>query len=281
VTDNPGAGVEPRVETVAPGIVAVTADNPGPLTLEGTRTWVMGGHRLAIIDPGPDDDEHLDRVDRVIAGRPVAAVCLTHSHADHGAAADRAGRRWGSVHASAETLRRLGLQGIVLADGDEIVLDEAGGPERLVALATPGHSGDHLAYLCLPGREILTGDLVLGRGSSMVAHPDGSVGAYLASLGRLAALRPSRLLPGHGPVVDEADARLADYAAHRRKRTEQVRAALDRGGRSIEELLAAVYGRLPAGVREAAELSLRAHLKHLEELGYESPASNGGTTDLK
>jgi len=145
-------------------------------------------------------------------------------------------------------------------------------------LATPGHSGDHLSYLHLPSRDVLTGDLVLGRGSSMVAHPDGSVGAYLASLARLASLRPARLLPGHGPVVLDSGRKLAEYGGHRRERTAQVHAAIESGVSSVGDLLDAVYGELPPGVRQAAELSLLAHLKHLEDLGYEWIS---GMTDLR
>lgn len=271
----------PLVERVDRGVVAVRADNPGPLTLEGTRTWLIGGDTVAVIDPGPDDPLHLDRIASEIADRPVAGVFLTHSHFDHAAAARTAADRWGPVHASAATLDRLDIAGVEIGDGTETCLDgtaDRDAPRTLRALTTPGHSGDHLAFLILPSRDVITGDLILGRGSSMVAHPDGSVGAYLASLAKLASLRPGRLLPGHGPVVNDAAAKLREYADHRRERTDQVRAALDAGIGSMGALLTAVYGDLPAGVHEAAELSLRAHLKHLEDLGYDtSPMSEGIT----
>lgn len=274
-----------RTEAFGAAVTSVMAENPGPLTLNGTRTWIVGVDRVAIVDPGPADPAHLDRVDRSLAGRDVVAVCLTHSHGDHADAAGEAARRWAPIHASAKTLSRLGLDGISLADGAELTLGaapQAGGTGlRLRALETPGHSGDHLAYMILPDRDLLTGDLVLGRGSSMVAHPDGSVGSYLASLARMAALRPARLLPGHGPVVSDALTKLSEYAAHRRERTEQVRTALEGGAADIPELLAAVYGELPPGVHHAAELSLRAHLEHLEESGYASPLTSGGSTDRK
>jgi glyoxylase-like metal-dependent hydrolase (beta-lactamase superfamily II) len=274
-----------RTEVVGAAVTSVMAENPGPLTLDGTRTWIVGIERLAIIDPGPADPAHLERVDRALHGRDVVAVCLTHSHVDHAEAASEAARRWAPVHASAETLSRLGLDGVSLPDCAELTLGAAphggDGDLRVRALATPGHSGDHLAYMILPDRDLLTGDLVLGRGSSMVAHPDGSVGSYLASLARMAALRPARLLPGHGPVVSDALTKLSEYATHRRERTEQVRAAIEGGAADISELLAAVYGELPPGVHHAAELSLRAHLEHLAESGYESPLTSGGSTDRK
>ncbi|MFV1986366.1 MAG: MBL fold metallo-hydrolase [Gemmatimonadota bacterium] len=277
-----------RIEQVGPSAIAVTAENRDPLTLDGTRTWVMGTERVAVVDPGPRDAAHLERIDEAIAGRPVTAICLTHAHADHSASAREAADRWAPLHASAETLRRRGIEGVSLSDGDAIPL--GGGPEGdqvLHVLASPGHTRDHLAYLHLPTRDLLTGDLVLGTGSSMVAHPDGSVAAYLLSLARLASLRPARLLPGHGPVVVEAGRKLDEYADHRRDRTAQLRAAIEAGIESVEDLVAAVYGTLPPGLRQAAELSLRAHLQHLEELGYETSSagqeasSRSGTTDRR
>lgn len=272
---------EDRIERVGPAVVGVTAENPGPLTLDGTRTWVVGLEAVAIVDPGPDDAVHLERVARVVAGRPVVAVCLTHAHADHSAAAGAAAARWAPIHASADTLSRLGATGVPLEEGGEVRLGEGEGLRRLHAIETPGHSGDHLAFLLLPERDVLTGDLVLGRGSSMVAHPDGSVGAYLASLARLRALRPHRLLPGHGPVVEDAAAKLAEYAEHRLERTEQVRHAIETGARTISELLSAVYGTLPPGVVQAAELSLLAHLEHLEQIGYSVPGPSEGSTERR
>lgn len=263
-----GAG---RTLDLGNGVIAVIAENPGPLTLDGTRTYVVGDSRPIVLDPGPLDAAHLHRVETALGGRSPVAVCLTHAHADHAEAAAAAAERWGApVRASAATLDRLGLDGGTLADGQAVEdAEDAGGP--LLALATPGHSGDHLCFFRETGRDLFTGDLVLGEGSSMVAHPDGSVSAYLASLERLASLEPARLLPGHGPPVEDAVARLEGYAEHRLTRTEQVRQALADGVRSLPDLRAAVYGDLPAGVRRAADLSLLAHLEHLRELGMEVP----------
>ena len=255
------------------GVVVVVAGNPGPLTLDGTRTYLIGGGRPVLLDPGPLDGPHLDRVEAALAGRPTAAVCLTHAHADHAEAAAAASRRWAApIRASAGTLERLGLDGAPLADGDDVPGSDDGGAGPLTALATPGHSGDHLCFFLEATRDLFTGDLVLGEGSSMVAHPDGSVAAVLASLDRLAALEPARLLPGHGPPVAEAVRKLEAYAEHRLDRSEQVRQALADGVRSFTGLRAAVYGDLPPGVARAADLSLLAHLEHLRELGLAVPA---------
>lgn len=260
-----------RTVALGPGVVAVVAENPGPLTLDGTRTYVIGASHPVVLDPGPLDAPHLDRIEAALARRRAVAVCLTHAHADHAEAASAAAKRWrAGVRASAATLDRLGLDGEPLADGEALPgVDDASGP--FIALATPGHSGDHLCFFRETARDLFTGDLVLGEGSSMVAHPDGSVSAYLESLARLAGLEPARLLPGHGPPVEDAVAKLDAYAEHRLARTEQVRQALADGVRSFAGLRSAVYGELPAGVRRAADLSLLAHLEHLRELGLEVP----------
>lgn len=265
-----------RLERPTEGLVAVVADNPGPLTLDGTRSYLVGGDRPALIDPGPDDPEHLDAIARTVGERAVAAVCLTHAHADHaGGARAAAAALDAPVAASPGTLDRLRLEGRVLRDGDAVEID--GGAGRLEALETPGHSEDHLCFLWRPPRALFTGDLVLGRGSSLVGHPDGSVGACLASLARLAALRPGALHPGHGPPVDAAVRKLEEYRAHRLERDEQVLAAVrDRGARSVAEIREAVYGPLTGDLARAAELSVRAHLVHLREVGHELPDLRGG-----
>ena len=257
-----GAVSRKHVSRHGPGVTAVRADNPGPLTLSGTQTYVIGTGPLIVLDPGPRDEAHLGRVDDVIAGRPVVAVCLTHAHGDHSASAADAAARWGELRASPATLDRLGSAGRALADDEAL---EPGEGFRLRAIATPGHSADHLCYLLEPSRSLFTGDLVLGEGSTMIAHPDGSVEAYLASLARLAALRPERLLPGHGPPVEEALARLEECRTHRLRRVAAVRRALEAGARAPERIRAAVYGDLPASHHQAADLTIRAYLAFLGE----------------
>ncbi|WP_419162602.1 MBL fold metallo-hydrolase [Candidatus Palauibacter sp.] len=254
--------IPPHVVRHGAAVTAVRADNPGALTLTGTQTYVIGTSRLVILDPGPRDDTHLVRVDRVIGGRPVAAVCFTHAHRDHTAAAQEAAARWAKLRASAETLSRLEREGRPLADGEKIAL---GGGLQLRALATPGHSADHVCYLLEPDRILFTGDLVLGEGSTMIVHPDGSVRAYLESLARLTALRPTLLLPGHGSAVERAPAYLDACRAHRIERVAQVSRARKSGARSLQQIREAVYGDLPASHHQAAEVTLRAYLAYLEE----------------
>ncbi len=253
---------------LADDLTSVRADNPSALTLTGTQTYVIGRERVVILDPGPLDIEHLDRVDAAVNGRPVAAVCLTHSHRDHSAAAAAAAERWGTLRASDETLRRVGVGGVTIADGEEIELHA---DSRLLAVATPGHSSDHLCYLVPGSRDLFSGDLVLGEGSTIIVHPDGSVHAYLTSLARLVSLRPRRLLPGHGPVVKNALNRLDACRIHRLERTKHVRRSVEAGATTVEEIREAVYWDLPSSHHAAAELSIRAYLAYLRQEGHELP----------
>ena len=253
----------------SPGLTIVRADNAGPLTLDGTCSYLVGHASLVLIDPGPSDPGHLSRLAEAAGDRPVEAVLLTHAHADHSGLAMAAAREFGSpILASAETLDRTGLDGCALVDGQRT---SPSSDITLVSLSTPGHSADHVTFLSEEERWLFTGDLVLGVGSSAILYPDGSVSACLASLSRLHALRPSRLLPGHGPPVDDAMGRLAEYRAHRLERERQILQAIESGLESVTEIRAAVYDPLPAGLEWAAEASIAAHLAALANRGHEVP----------
>ncbi len=248
----------------------LVAENPGPLTLDGTRCYVVGEERVVVVDPGPHTAGQLDALRRLVDGRTVEVICLTHAHLDHAGAASDAARAFGApVAASPETLSRCSLHGIQLTDGERLPVAE--GRDSLVALATPGHSADHTAYLLEGSRALFTGDLVLGTGSSAVLHPDGSVAACLASLSRLRSLRPGTLYPGHGPPVADGTERLALYREHRLARHAQVVAAARSGGRSIAELRRLVYGDLNPELASAADASIRAHLVYMRETGETVP----------
>lgn len=259
---------------VASAARSLLAPNPGRMTLDGTRTWVLGvpgAGPAVVVDPGPDDEGHLRRVVRAAQEEHggVALVVLTHHHADHTAGAARLAALAGGapVRAADPALQTGVADGLPgLADGDE--LDLPGG--RLVVVAAPGHTRDSLCLLLEAPEQaplLLTGDTVLGRGTSVVAHPDGDLGAYLATLGRLSALVHERgvaaLLPGHGPLVREPGAVLAWYAAHRRERLEQVRAAVAGGARTAADVVRAVYPGLAEDLRPAAERSSAAALELL------------------
>jgi glyoxylase-like metal-dependent hydrolase (beta-lactamase superfamily II) len=235
-------------DLAAHGITRVRADNPGPLTLDGTNTWVVGGW---VIDPGPALDAHLDAV-AAAAGARASGIALTHDHADHAEGANGLRARLGGAVPVVSARSGAG-------DGDTF------GPLRVLAL--PGHSDDHVAYVA--GRAAFTGDAVLGEGSVFVT---GNLAGYLDGLRRLRALDLAVLCPGHGPPVWDVRARLDAYVDHRLDRERRLLAALGRGLRTEDELLDAVWDDAPAELRPFAAVTLRAHL---EKLRAEGPLRDG------
>ena len=219
------------------------APNPGPLTLEGTNTYVIGG---TVVDPGSDYQKHLEAI--LAAAGYVDRIVLTHRHPDHAAGAGRLSElSGGSVLAF----------GAGLSDGDHV--------GELVAIHTPGHAPDHLCFWHPESRTLLSGDLIAGEGSILIAPPEGDLQAYVDSLERVRALAPSRILPGHGPEVQDAKAKIEEYLAHRREREARVVAALGAGASSLKEIVEAAYADVPLVKRRYAELSAQAHL---EKLGH-------------
>lgn len=258
-----------------PGVRCAVADNPSPMTLDGTRNYLVGRDRAVLLDPGPADDGQGERLRRLVRGRRVSAVALTHAHPDHAGGAPELARELGvPLAASGATLRRLGADGRDLADG-QLLPEDGDDGDGLRALATPGHSADHLAFWWPGRRALFTGDLVLGSGSAMVGHPDGHMGDCLASLERLSELGARRLYPGHGDPVDDPGARLAAYRDHRLEREERIRRAVEAGAASVAEIRRRAYDRVPDDLEWAAGASIRAHLLHLEEQGVELPEIEG------
>jgi glyoxylase-like metal-dependent hydrolase (beta-lactamase superfamily II) len=248
----------------------VLAPNPSPMTLDGTNTWVLrapGSDRSVVVDPGPPDPAHLDAV-AATAG-DVAVVLLTHHHLDHSEAARSFAERMGCGVRALDPALRLGTEG--LAEGDVVAV----GDLEVHVVATPGHTADSLSFVVPSERTVLTGDTVLGRGTTVVAHPDGQLGAYLASLDRLHALAEAHEIetvwPGHGPVIEQALPVLEHYRAHRRERLDQVREALRAlraEGTAYDEsmprrVVEVVYTDVDEILWPAAELSVRAQLAYL------------------
>lgn len=257
-----------------PSVIWFVSPNPGPLTLDGTRCYAVGAERVVLVDPGPSIPGQLERLEEMLGGRPVEAICLTHAHSDHSGVAALASRRFAApLAASSDTLARLGLTGRALDEGDSVSVDDGG--SKLEAIRTPGHSADHTAYLLRPGRSVFTGDLVLGLGSSAVLHPDGEVGACLASFSRILSLGPRRLYPGHGPPVEDGEARLKHYRTHRLERHAQVEEALHSGARTVDALRRIVYGELSDDLGRAADASIRAHVVHMRAQGKPVPPIGG------
>ena len=226
-------------------ITRIRAPNPGPLTLSGTNTWVVGRDPAWVVDPGPAIDSHLDAVAAEVAARGGAGgIALTHDHADHAEAVPALRERLGVEVGSAQTL----------ADGDTF------GP--FTVLAVPGHADDHLVFVA--GDAAFTGDAVLGEGSVFVS---GRLREYLDGLRRLRALELRVLCPGHGDEVTDPAAKLDSYLAHRAERERKLLAALEAGLEGEDALLDAAWDDAPAAVRPFAAVTLRAHMEKLREEG--------------
>lgn len=251
----------------------VLADNANMMTLDGTNTWILrepDARRSVVVDPGPSLIDHLDAVAE--SAGEVAAVLLTHHHLDHSEAAKEFAERMGCGVRALDPALQLGGEG--LGAGDVITVDGL----EVHVVATPGHTADSLSFLLPAERAVLTGDTVLGRGTTVVAHPDGELGAYLDSLDRLYALAEANevqtIWPGHGPVIDDALAALDFYRTHRQERLAQVEAALatletesipgDELPRRVVEI---VYADVDKVLWGAAELSVRAQLAYLTHPG--------------
>jgi glyoxylase-like metal-dependent hydrolase (beta-lactamase superfamily II) len=235
-------------------IQQVTADNPGPFTLRGTNTWLVGRDPCWVVDPGPALPAHLERVLADARARGgIGGIAITHDHADHTDAV--AGLRAAAGDPPVGAARH--RADVRLGDGD------AFGPLRVVA--TPCHAPDHLAFVS--GRACFTGDAVLGEGSVFVAPDPGALIGYLAALERLRGMGLEVLCPGHGPLVLDANAKLDEYLAHRRDRERRLAEALAAGLRTADELLDRVWSDAPAALRGAATVTLAAHLDKLDEEG--------------
>jgi glyoxylase-like metal-dependent hydrolase (beta-lactamase superfamily II) len=250
--------VDDGIMTSGAAIRRVLAANPGPMTLEGTNTWVVGAEPAVVIDPGPDDETHLAAV-RAEAGA-VGAILLTHRHPDHAPGAAALARATGApVYAWRPEPGESPLRA-----GQETV---AGGGLTIVAVHTPGHTPDHVVFFVPSLGALFTGDAVLGRGTSVIDPPEGDLAAYLRSLDAMIALAPRTIYPGHGPAVWAAAEKLAEYRAHREERERQVLDALAEGPRTPDEIVQTVYVDYPPELHALAARSVLAHLLKLEREG--------------
>jgi glyoxylase-like metal-dependent hydrolase (beta-lactamase superfamily II) len=238
-------------------------DNPGLMTLEGTNTWVLrapGSDEIVVVDPGPDDDEHIARVAEL---GTVSLVLISHRHEDHTGGIDKIVERTGAVVRSVGSGFLRGLGG-PLTDGE--VIDAAG--LRIRVMATPGHTADSLSFVLDDGDgpgAVLTADTVLGRGTTVIDTEDGSLRDYLESLRRLQGLGERVVLPGHGPELADLAAVTAMYLAHREERLDQVRAALRELGDDVSarQVVEHVYTDVDQKLWDAAEQSVQAQLDYL------------------
>ena len=266
---------------VADGIVRVTAPNASPYTFTGTNTFILGHDRLALIDPGPEDPAHEAALLAAIAGRPVSAILLTHTHRDHSAMARSLGQRlgaplwFGGQHRLSRPLRRFEINPIrnscdwdlqpdrILRDGETI----QSGDLHLSVHATPGHCANHLAFGVVGTDILFSGDHVMGWNSTLVSVPDGSMADYFASLDKLIALPYRRYLPAHGGEIGDGPAHAAALRLHRQMRNEQLLDAVRKGARTLGAAVDVIYPTQPTRVRFAARMTMMAHVEFLEGLG--------------
>ncbi len=277
---------------IAPGLRRLRAANPSPLTGTGTNTYLLGTADLAVIDPGPDLDGHLEAILAAAQGQRITRIVVTHAHRDHSALAPRLADATGAATLAFGTARdgtsprmaalaaRLPSTGEGLdltfapdqrlADGDRL-----SGPDwDLQALHTPGHLGGHL---CLATGDLLfSGDHVMGWATSIVSPPEGDMGAYMASLSRLAATRWRCLLPGHGDPVEDPMARIGELIAHRLGREAQILDALASGTSTAAGLTARLYQDTPRALWPAAERNVLAHLLDLADRNLVAPQTELG-----
>ncbi len=266
---------------VAPGVARLSVNNPGPFTFHGTNSYLIGDDSLAVIDPGPVNNDHFDALIRAIAGRPVSHIFVSHTHRDHSPLAARLSQATGALmcaegpHRSARPLLaneigRLDASGdrdfmpdLRLADGDVV----EGDGWALRTVLTPGHCANHACF-SLEGHDLLfSADHVMAWSTTVVAPPDGSMSDYMASLDKLLARDDRLLMPGHGGPVHKPRAFLRGLKSHRKMRERAILERLRLGDRSIAEIVAAIYRDTDPRLHGGAALSVLAHLEDLVARG--------------
>lgn len=264
-------------QRISPLATRIVARNPGRFTWTGTGTLVVGDGDVAVIDPGPDRDDHLEAIGRAIAGRRVGAVLVTHNHLDHSALARRLADQHGAPLYGCRGVATPndGAVRLEAADDVDFAPDEAlvdgmtidGDGWRIRALHTPGHTSEHFCFALEEERTLFCGDHVMAWSTSIVTPPDGHMATYVANLRRVKAMRFHRLVPTHGPHIDEPEAFIDAYIAHRDQRRAAVLDLMERGASRIAQLVDALYAGLSPALRPAAALSVWAHLIQLAEEG--------------
>ena len=262
-----------RAGTVAPGVRRIVCNNPGPFTFHGTNSYVVGEGEVAVIDPGPDDADHVEALTRAVAGETVSHVIVTHTHIDHSPATRAFARAVGAPIVGAlpappadgeppmEAADHEFEPDIHLADGEAI----AGPGWTLTPVFTPGHN--HHCFALAEGGILFSGDHVMGWNTTIVSPPDGNMGDYLRSLETCIAREDSLYLPGHGPPIERPRPFVRAYLKHRRMREGQILRCLEDGQATVPAMVGRMYAHLPERMRWAAGRSVLAHLEHMVETG--------------
>ncbi len=287
-----GQGKMPTVgaaQDMGAGLRRILAPNPSPMTFWGTNTYLLGDRRVAVIDPGPDDPDHLNAILRALGpGQSISHILVTHAHLDHSPLASALSQEtgapvlaYGDARAGRspvmQALAQTGLMGggegvdadftpdLVLCDGETI----RGDGWRITAHWTPGHFGNHMCFAT--DDAVLTGDLVMGWASSLVSPPDGDLTQFMTSCARVQGLRAARLLPGHGAPIDDPAARIGWLIAHRRAREAAILQALDDSPLTATQIAARIYTDTPASLMPAAARNVLAHLIDLAQKSLAIP----------
>ncbi len=266
-----------QVEEIMPGLRRLLADNPSPFTFKGTVSYIIGRGRVAILDPGPEDDQHITRLLDAARGETVTHVFVTHTHRDHSPAAAPIKAATGATvvaegpHRAARALQ-LGESQRLEASADLAFRPDLAVPDgesvtgagwTMEAVATPGHTANHMAYAYKEGRLLFSGDHVMAWSTPVVAPPDGAMGDYMASLHKLAARPETTYFPGHGGAVRDAPLFVQHYIRHRQAREASILRRLAKGTADIPTIVRAVYIGLDPRLVGAAGLSVLAHLEDL------------------
>ncbi len=262
-------------QKVAPDVRRIVANNPGPYTFLGTNTYVVGSGQVAVVDPGPADEDHLKAIAGAIKGERLTHILVTHSHHDHCDGAKPLQAMLGGeivAYGPTGTARGAGAPGLgdafvdpsfvpdcVARDGDTV----KGKGFALDVLHMPGHAPDHLCFALVGRRTMFTGDHVMGWNTTVIAPPEGNLADFIASLERLMARHDKLFLPGHGGRIQTPQRVVRAYITHRKWREQTILACLDDGVSTIPGIVGRLYGTLDTDLKEAAALSVRAHLEHL------------------
>lgn len=269
---------------LGPLVTRVLAGNASPYTHTGTQTHLIGREALAVVDPGPDEPAHLDALLRVIAGRPVAAILVTHTHRDHSPLAARFREVTGApvIGCAPLTMDDEGPRADAAFDTDYAPDRVLGDGERIEgegwtieAVATPGHTSNHMAFALREARALFSGDHVMGWSTSIVSPPDGDMGDYMASLEKLLGRPETVYYPGHGEAVDNPQRLVRGMLGHRKQREGQIVRLLARGTSGIEAMVEAMYVGLDARLKPAAARSVLAHLIELQKRGLAVAGEEG------
>jgi glyoxylase-like metal-dependent hydrolase (beta-lactamase superfamily II) len=270
-----------KIEDVMPGVRRLLADNPGPFTFTGTVSYIVGRGRVAIIDPGPDDQRHVAALLDAVRGETVTHIFVTHTHRDHSPAAAQVKAATGGAVLAAGPHRRARALHIgeasppdgsadlqfrpdaALADGDII----AGDGWTIEAVATPGHTANHMAFALQDADVLFSGDHVMGWSTTIVAPPDGAMSDYMASLDKLERRKERTYFPGHGPAITDAPRFVRQYILHRKARESSILRRLAKGSADIPTLVRAIYIGLDPRLAKAAGLSVLAHLEDMVTRG--------------